>query len=1309
MKDFAQFTGLYSVEKTLRFELIPVEGTEKTIQEKGIISDEEERNQKIKKGKMTIDAYHREFIDASLRRDLTGGESGNKDTFEKIASEIKEYSVLYKASADRKKTTEWKDSSTANKQQLYNLVRELFVKRGNTIGGLETLLKKEDFIKTVLPEWAKTHPDVYSDEEVFRNATAFSDFRIIRENLYSAKGIHGSVAFRVIDENLPRHIDNITVFESIRRSEIKDAFPELCKDMANYLDGKDLNIWFSLDMYPDLLTQEAIDRYNRIIGAYRDETGNYAEGINIYINQHNQKYPDEKIALMQPLYKQILSESSGRSFIPAAFESADEVITAVKAFRASMKDEFAVMSDLLCDLSRYDSAGIYISDKALGKISARIFGDYSILLSAMNIASDEGRKSRSYSFREIQEAFAGYRKNLDREIYRQAAEADEDYLKRYFSEEANRILSVIRAEETKLDTLPERKGEKRLNEEEKRVLKDYLDCVLEAVHLLKHLCPPEKADYDKLFYNVFTRIYDGISEGVLLYDKVRNFATQKPYQTEKINLSFRYKGNFLSGWTDSRTETSDHGTQYGGYLFRKKNGIGEYDYFLGISKNAKLFREGRQNEETKKSVYERLDYYQMKSDTIYGPAYKGKRGYRFEKSEMIRLIREYADLHAGKDTRDALKKYQDSTAIELQTPSQYLTIIKNNEPEFLNDIKTWDPFRKQNALMIQELRDTLRSLDRVQAAKEMAEKEYSLVTDMIGDIDRLAKASKVYSYHAVEENEFRAAISDKDRPLYLFKISNKDLAYAEAYAEGRRKSKGLPNVRGKDNLHTMYFRSLMEGGHGVLDIGTGKVFFRKKSLPYRVTHPKGEPIGNKNPNAAKKESVFDYDLIKDRRYAADRYSFHLSIKQNYTAPKSCPRLNDAVSDYIRNNPDVNVIGIDRGERNLLYVSVIDRSGRVIKDENGRELQYSLNTINGSYRGADGNEVLFETPYQKMLDEREKKRDENRKNWDSIETIKDLKSGYLSQVVHHITSLMVKYNAIVVLEDLNSEFKRGRFKVEKQVYQNFEKALIDKLNYLVFKDYAPDEPGGLHKALQLTGRFESFEKMQRQVGFLFYVQAWNTSRIDPVTGFVDLLKPKYRNRPEAEKLFRTFRRIEYNTDRDWFEFEFDYRDFKIKNAGMETHWTVCTHGDTRYTYQKEANGGRGGTVSWNVTEKLKVLFTRYGIDYRAGDLREEICRQEAAGFFAGLIKNLQVTLALRYSSAEENRDFILSPVADGTGRFFFSEEGIPGLPRDADANGAYNIARKGLMLLQRIDRTEGGRVSTAISNKDWLAFAQSFGK
>lgn len=51
------------------------------------------------------------------------------------------------------------------------------------------------------------------------------------------------------------------------------------------------------------------------------------------------------------------------------------------------------------------------------------------------------------------------------------------------------------------------------------------------------------------------------------------------------------------------------------------------------------------------------------------------------------------------------------------------------------------------------------------------------------------------------------------------------------------------------------------------------------------------------------------------------------------------------------------------------------------------------------------------------------------------------------VIHYIAQLVVKYNAVVAMEDLNYGFKTGRFKVERQVYQKFETMLIE--NYIIW--------------------------------------------------------------------------------------------------------------------------------------------------------------------------------------------------------------------------------------------------------------------
>lgn len=105
-----------------------------------------------------------------------------------------------------------------------------------------------------------------------------------------------------------------------------------------------------------------------------------------------------------------------------------------------------------------------------------------------------------------------------------------------------------------------------------------------------------------------------------------------------------------------------------------------------------------------------------------------------------------------------------------------------------------------------------------------------------------------------------------------------------------------------------------------------------------------------------------------------------------------------------------------------------------------------------------------------------------------------------------------------MEDLNFGFKRGRFPVEKQVYQKFENMLISKLNLLIDKKADPTEDGGLLRAYQLTNKFDGVNK-GKQNGIIFYVPAWDTSKIDPVTGFVNLLKPKYTSVSEAKSYLK----------------------------------------------------------------------------------------------------------------------------------------------------------------------------------------------
>ena len=198
---------------------------------------------------------------------------------------------------------------------------------------------------------------------------------------------------------------------------------------------------------------------------------------------------------------------------------------------------------------------------------------------------------------------------------------------------------------------------------------------------------------------------------------------------------------------------------------------------------------------------------------------------------------------------------------------------------------------------------------------------------------------------------------------------------------------------------------------------------------------------------------------------------------------------------------------------------------------------------------------------------------------------------------------------------------GRQKIEKQVYQKFEKMLIDKLNYLADKQKSPEELGGILNAYQLTSKFVSFQKLGKQSGFLFYTPAWNTSKIDPVTGFVNLFDTRYETREKARAFFGKFDFIRYNANKDWFEFTFDYGKFTSKAEGTRTRWTLCTQGMRIETYRDASKNSQWTSKSSDLTNLFKEFFAKHAISLDS-NLKEAIANQDSRAFYEELLRCYQ---------------------------------------------------------------------------------------
>jgi CRISPR-associated protein Cpf1 len=263
-----------------------------------------------------------------------------------------------------------------------------------------------------------------------------------------------------------------------------------------------------------------------------------------------------------------------------------------------------------------------------------------------------------------------------------------------------------------------------------------------------------------------------------------------------------------------------------------------------------------------------------------------------------------------------------------------------------------------------------------------------------------------------------------------------------------------------------------------------------------------------------------------------------------------------------------------------------------------------------------------------------------------------------------------------------------------------------LNYVVDKHKDPESDGGLLHAYQLTSKFDSFQKLGKQSGFLFYIPAWNTSKIDPVTGFVNLFDTRYVNIEKAKAFFCKFDIIRYNQDKGWFEFGFDYKNFTSKADESRTKWTLCTFGTRIETFRNKEKNSQWDNRNVDLTKAFKELFSKYNIDLTS-NIKEAICIQTEKDFFESLLHLLKLTLQMRNSVTGTEIDYIISPVANENGEFFDSRTCSEKLPKDDDANGAYNIARKGLVLIEQIKKANDlKKLKFDISNKSWLQYVQN---
>ena len=1275
---FEKFIGLYKMSKTLRFELKPIGATLENLKKSGALARDFERAEKYQMMKDILDLQHK----ALLERTLSSADNyvrclGDKDRKKYAGITTGEGALLWEvlATAYENFRLSAKDKDAREKLEsvcaLYRMLIAEIIKSDEKYKSL-IAATPSDFIKEFLADEKNNEVGERLAAEVFNGfACYFTGFQENRANIYSDKAQKTSAANRAVNENFPRYLKCCSLF-----GHISGKYPDIIAAAEQSLGEKSRQVQIfdclSIGRYSDYLSQSGIEKLNLIIGVFNQQ-------INLKKQSDEAARQDKKLGQMPILHKQILSDRESAAFTVEKFEADGDVLSSVKNFAECLESNNVLerLRDLIGAVRCADT--IFVKRESLSEISNCLYGDWHVLGAAMQrVAEDKfshitakGKREKSvdqwisrneYPLTEFGDAVRYddasdnwvkidicdyWRNGHAKEIFDAVGEAK------------NAMMPVLDSEE-KIG-LRDRKGDV-------KAIKEYLDAVMNVIHLAKPLNVGAELERDTDFYGEFDALYGIVSDLIPLYNQVRNYITSKPSAEKKLKLMFD-SPTLAKGWDQNREDANNA-------VLLEKDG----QFYLGVVNPKKAKKErpnflGLRNSGStncyRKMVYKQLPQPHQNLPRVF---FSRTRISDFNPSPM--LLERYKN-----------GDYKKGPTFDLQFCHQLIDFFKKSiaiHPD-------WSKFNF----------------------------EFS-TTSSYGGIDEFYREISDQGYKISFDNVDAKAIDAyvESGALYLFKLHNKDFSAGSS---------------GRENLHTIYWRMLFDA-ENLKDVvfklnGEAELFYRRASIKNAYVHRTGKRLvnridkeGKRIPDAAFGQLVdfadgkisaselagaakelyeagvvslkdVKHEITKDRRFTEDKLFFHVPITINAKANDRTSKFNDLVNDVVRKSENVNIIGIDRGERHLLYVTVIDGKGNILE-------QRSFNTL-----GCDKyNGMSVDVDYRAKLDQQEKERDKARKSWSEIGKIKDLKSGYLSVVVHEIAKLMVKYNAIVVLEDLNGGFKRGRSAIEKQVYQKFEKAMIDKLNYLVFKDRDALSDGGALRGYQMADKFESFEKLGKQTGFIYYVPAAYTSKIDPTTGFTNIFDFKKCTNAEGIKtFFGCFDSIKYSVADKAFVFAFDYNKFNTRFPSWRSKWEVYS-ASRRLVFDRETKS----EIEVDPTKVIMDAISSQGVNPDDGfDLGKHMGKVEAnrenAKFFKSIFYAFERTLQMRNSSAKTGEDYIESPVKDLSGKFFDSRRCGKALPENADANGAYHIALKGLLMVDELKTSDAPKL--AIKNEKWLEFAQ----
>ncbi len=1379
MNNFDNFTNLYSLSKTLRFELKPIGKTAETFKQwfeelKNTDLDVKEGNnlfvkdQKIKDAYLIIkpimDKLHEKFIEKALLEDAKDIDfleyfkayqnKAVKDNMEKelrkAIGEAFQVAGKYYVQEIAKAQKDGKAIKT-KKEKLFECLTDAKV-LNYLIANVKEFAQASDLGENELREHL----------EQFKGFWGYLDgYNTNRGNYYTIdKEQSTAVATRIVHENLPTFCDNVLRFEKSREEYLRiyqylknnNRETKIKNAQGEEIEAESITkTVFHIQHFNDCLAQSQIEEYNRIIG-------NYNLLINLYNQTRREEKEFKKVDEFEKLKKQIGCGEKKTLFeilqndndLKCLLQKAKEVgeimfneddseleIKTIPAFIKFLKE---------CD--NWD--GIYMSSTAVKKISNLYFANWHSIkdkLKEKNACAtyDKNREEpiklrdavelsglfavldteqSEYLFKESlfkEDEANEYRGVLDK------ARTPSKNLINLICHDIEHSINIFLEDSDKIVALEKYKDDNNQGGEEDeniQQIKEWLEAATDAMRIVRYFAV-RKSKMKGSIPNVTMEqalsnlLYNEDARWFKWYDLVRNYLTKKKQddaKENKLKLNFD-SSSFLkeNGWDNDYSKS-------GAFIVICGN-----DYYLVVVNDKLNEDEIKELEASTHSTAKRLVYKQQKMDYKNFP-----RLFIFSK---------------GDNLAPAVKKYNLPIDTIIDDYKEYRTLSESKKDKFLDEHPKFRhnliEYYKKCALLHESLspfKDKFRTIWR-------STDEYTTLSEFYKDTTNAC-------YEITFESIDFEKLCSMDK-FYLFQIYNKDFSTGKDGGNGST---------GKENLHTLYWKMLFEETNMQnvvfkLDGQGAEIFVRKPvAKESRVKHIIGSKLvnrrdcdGNTIPESIYRE-IYAYvndqletisaeaqmyiddrraiikdvkhNIIKDNRfYGEPKYLFHCPITINFKAKTSSESLvNTIITDNLQQSDNLQFIGIDRGEKHLVYCCTIDRDCHIVKCKHH-------DIISATSKDKDGKIVEHKTDYVQKLEAVADERLIAKKNWQQQNKIKDLKAGYISHVVHRLVEETIKDgnkiapHAFIVLEDLSTEMKRGRQKIEKQVYQNLELALAKKLNFVVDKEAKPGELGSVSKALQLTPPVSNYQDIEgkKQFGVMLYTRANYTSITDPATGWRKTIYIKNGKEEDIKKEI-----LEKFDD-----FGFDGKDYYFEYT--ESHaghtWRIYSGKDgqslPRFQNKKQIQLDKNIWIpeQIDVVKILDDLFANF--DKRTSfkeqvnqglDLLKVEGRSETA--WQSLRYALDLIQQIRNSGLKkEDYNFLYSPVRNNNGEHFDTRNnknnGDLELIVDADANGAFNIARKGLIMDAHIkywikrgrpktkkDGKESSDLDLFVSDREW---------